>query len=511
MSKLQEHIKEIKETKSGYERNMYPSIKSIFESLGHKSKNIIVDSGSELGQGIPDLVIKTEVGTKEKGKPILGDWVVCEVKDERTAFKTPGSRNKILKDKEKYITLDTNYFIMIDPERMVIRPVTVGSSLNYDSSKDIVIEWEEALKHNDQWFKEQTASIAADKSSIKVALDKFRTGDTSSIAVISLKPQDTTKAEQKRAEKAKQEFFHAIKRATILLQSATKEALEDVQPKIEEILKAIDDFEEKYDGVKKLSLEPFELQGQVIGYERALEHDEDVERIKEKVMSNISIAKLALVWLPEFRSRIGKKKEEVIQELFAIETANMILARILLLRFFEDHGFFGEKRYLCNGGIKAFQMMREYFELTYMKLLKDVYEKAKTIYYSVFEEMELDWVLGSENERLSQAIELSLMHFSKFDFTTIRGDILTGIYDRFLEGSQRKKLGEYYTKPSVARYIIDRIEIDRDDVVLDPACGSGTFLLEVFNKTIGEHIDAGVVTYEEAVSFLGLLTVVRLP
>lgn len=502
MSKLKEYIKEIVSTKSGQERNMYPAIKGIFQTLGHKSKNIVVDSASELGRGIPDLVIKAPVGVGEKGRAILGDWAVCEVKDEKDAFKTPGKRNKILREKEKYITLDTAYFIMIDPVRMVIRPVISGSPSVFDHGKDIVIEWNEALKKDDAWFLERASCIASSNSTIYQALQNFREGDTSSIAVISLIPSNSHATEAKRAQKAKEDFYNTIKRSTLLLQSATREALNDAKKDIEHIQSVVDDFRNKYGGIKEISLEPFKIEGKKVGPENAFEHDMDAEDVKEKIMSNPSMAKLALIWLPDFQKRFESISDTILLELFAIETANMILARILLLRFFEDHGFFGEKRYLCNGGIKAFQQMREYFELSYMKLLKDVYEKAKTIYYSVFEEMELDWALGSDNERLSQAVELSLMYFSRFDFATIKGDILTGIYDRFLEGSQRKKLGEYYTKPSVARYIIDRIDIKKGDTILDPACGSGTFLLEVFNKTVGDHIDSGLVTYEDAVEEL---------
>jgi hypothetical protein len=50
----------------------------------------------------------------------------------------------------------------------------------------------------------------------------------------------------------------------------------------------------------------------------------------------------------------------------------------LLLRFFEDHGFFGEQRYICNGGVYAFQKMREYFAIGYLHLLEDFFRKPVT-------------------------------------------------------------------------------------------------------------------------------------
>lgn len=505
MTKLHRNVKEIMDTREGQERNMYPRVKAIFEILGHRSRNILVDTGSELSRGIPDLIIQAPVGRGTKGQELYGDWLVCEVKDERNAFRTEASRRRIFEEKSKYITIDTSFFVMIDPERMVIRPVVPHARSNFEANHDTVITWGEVLKQDERWFLEQCSAILAESSGIGSSLQRFRQGDVSAIATVSLSPSDEHKREKQRADRAKKDFLHSIKRATKLLQSATKEALVSAESEIKKFESVLEEFSRKYDGIRIFNIDPFELRGENVHAGNAYEHDRDVDRIRDIFLANRSLAKLAFEWLPEFRKRIGKHEKDIkiADEMFAIETANMILARILLLRFFEDHGFFGEKRYICNGGVAAFQNMKDYFGLSYTKLLKDVYEKARHIYYAVFEEMELDWILGMDNEALSTAIEISLMHFSRYDFKSVKGDILTGIYDRFLEGSQRKKMGEYYTKPSIARYIVDRIQIAKGDMVIDPACGSGTFLLEVFDKTIGQYIEANLVDYDEAIEELG--------
>ena len=191
--------------------------------------------------------------------------------------------------------------------------------------------------------------------------------------------------------------------------------------------------------------------------------------------------------------------------MFAIETANLILARILLIRFFEDHGFFGPHRYVCNGGIAAFQKWREAFAHSYTRLLKDAYEKAQHLYAAAFDETELDWVFGTNDAGLSNAIEWAMYQLSRYDFTTVKGDILTGIYDRFLDREQRKRFGEYYTPPSIARYIIDRLDLQRDHLLLDAACGSGTFLIERYQQTIGEDADRGIATFNEALDAIKMI------
>jgi hypothetical protein len=228
----------------------------------------------------------------------------------------------------------------------------------------------------------------------------------------------------------------------------------------------------------------------------------DVTRLNRKLKKAGSIARLALNGLPQFRARANARDDKQAMEMFATETANLILARILLIRFFEDHGFFGKNRFLCNGGVEAFQNLREKFTFGYTRLLRMAYEKAQALYAAAFDETELDWVFSINDPNLSNAIEWAMYQLSRYDFTTVKGDILTGVYDRFLDREQRKKFGEYYTPPSIARYIVDRLELKPTDRFMDPACGSGTFLIERYQQMVGEDADQGLATYAEVLAAL---------
>ena len=221
------------------------------------------------------------------------------------------------------------------------------------------------------------------------------------------------------------------------------------------------------------------------------------------------MARLTLNALPKFAERTGidpKCDSEKLERFFATETANLILARILLIRFLEDHGFCDEttpdgvvkRRYLCNGGVQAFQSMRAYFGHHYTRLLEEAYRTGANVFSAAFKETEHDWVLDLSDETLSRNIEWAMYRFARFDFTTIRGDILSGIYDRFLEAKQRKVQGEFYTPPSIARYMLDRLNLTTEDCVLDPCCGSGTFLIERYQQVVGEDADRGIATYDDA-------------
>jgi type I restriction-modification system DNA methylase subunit len=142
--------------------------------------------------------------------------------------------------------------------------------------------------------------------------------------------------------------------------------------------------------------------------------------------------------------------------------------------------------------------MRGYFRQGYTRLLEDAYRSGAHVYAAAFDETELDWVIALADPQLSNTVEWAMFRFARYDFTTVRGDILTGIYDRFLDRRQRKAQGEYYTPPSIARYILNRIQLCPEDEILDPACGSGTFLLERYQLAIGEAADMNLAKYEEA-------------
>jgi len=485
-SKFKEIIETIQHTQPGQERNMYSSIKELFvQTLGYPSKDIFIDVAGENSRAIPDLTVKLPLKQLPAVKSFSLDWIVIEAKDEAGVFLNSESRERIYNEKKKYIKINTAYFVMVDPYCLIIRKVVFGKEPQPNS--DIIIE----LRHiTEEEFKKKTAFINAEQANTMKPLAEFRDGDTTRIASIKLNGEPT-----------RIEFYDVLRKCTHILQSACYSALSAHTSEMEEIKSIIAEFEKEYEGYE-LTIRPFHLQGAVLGsVERKRQHDKDVSKTKRAIMKNLPISKLALEDLPNFKKRTAAKDEDI-DLLFTIETANLILARVLMLRFFEDHGFFGHKKYVCNGGVAAFQKMMSYFDLGYTRLLQQAYAQASHLYKAIFDETELDWVFGSNDKQLSFAIELTMYYLSMFDFKTIKGDILTGVYDRFLEGSRRKQLGEYYTPPSIARYIVDRIGLKINDKVLDPACGSGTFLIEAYQRMVGELVDKGIAGYEEAIKAL---------
>lgn len=61
-------------------------------------------------------------------------------------------------------------------------------------------------------------------------------------------------------------------------------------------------------------------------------------------------------------------------------------------------------------------------------------------------------------------------------------DLFKGIYQKFVPAALRHALGEYYTPDWLASHALDQINWQPGDTLLDPTCGTGTFVLEALKR-----------------------------
>lgn len=494
-----ETMEKLAQTPAGHEASMYGPIRDIFiHLLGYPSRDVDIDTAGEDGR--PDVTVRASSGLLDvQGRDTQKrSWIVVEAKDEWGIFKDTVRREKVFRDKAKYIGADTAWFVMVEPTLWVVRPVTGGP---LDSTEDILVST--TLSMHD--FYQQLAPLVADTAGLLPQLERFRAGDLSLIAVDKLflpEWEATSQASQARILLNRRRFFQEIRDTTMHMQQVMRNTLARITPVITTYRELAQDFWHTFgQSGEGFDISTLSLRGMPRGNVQIRQHDRAAAYAKRQFAQNPSIARLAVHGLPAFQHRTGASDDKV-QELFAIETANLILARVLLLRFLEDHGFFGTMHYICNGGVAAFQHMHTYFKMSYAELLARAYQEGSRLYATAFSETELDWIFGLQDDTLSNAIEWTLFRFARYDFTTIKGDILSGIYDRFMNRDQRKKLGEFYTPPSIARYIINRIGVTSASRVLDPACGSGTFLIESYRKMIGDDVERGTAEYRDVVAAL---------
>jgi N-6 DNA Methylase len=100
-----------------------------------------------------------------------------------------------------------------------------------------------------------------------------------------------------------------------------------------------------------------------------------------------------------------------------------------------------------------------------------------------------DWVVADpEGEDLVRRI---MNHVRRFRLAEVESDVLKILYESLIDRDQRHGLGEYYTPDWLAAKIVKHV-IDRPLVehVLDPACGSGTFLFHAIRVFLHEAEEA---------------------
>ena len=93
-----------------------------------------------------------------------------------------------------------------------------------------------------------------------------------------------------------------------------------------------------------------------------------------------------------------------------------------------------------------------------------------------------DWILEAGGEDLVRRIALQA---SRFRLREVRTDVLKGLYESLIDPEDRHDLGEYYTPDWLAARMCEAA-IDRplEQRVLDPACGSGTFLFHAVRRVL---------------------------
>lgn len=116
-----------------------------------------------------------------------------------------------------------------------------------------------------------------------------------------------------------------------------------------------------------------------------------------------------------------------------------------------------------------------------------------------------DWVLAApEGERLVGRI---LAHVRRFRLRDVKSDILKVLYESLIDPEDRHALGEYYTPDWLAAKVV-REAVDRpmEQRVLDPACGSGSFLFHAVRRALEEAEDGGLPVERRAVEVAALVT-----
>lgn len=106
-----------------------------------------------------------------------------------------------------------------------------------------------------------------------------------------------------------------------------------------------------------------------------------------------------------------------------------------------------------------------------------------------------DWVLEARDG--PDLVDRIARQAARFRLADIESDVLKGLYESLVDPEQRHELGEYYTPDWLAARMTDQAVTDPlAQRVLDPACGSGTFLFHAVRRFLTAADRAGIPTAE---------------
>ena len=114
------------------------------------------------------------------------------------------------------------------------------------------------------------------------------------------------------------------------------------------------------------------------------------------------------------------------------------------------------------------------------------------------------WYLDAWDDNVEKIIRQMVAVLDEYDPKTLSidpiesRDLLKKLYQQLFPKTVRHDLGEYYTPDWLAELVIERVgyDGDPDKRVLDPACGSGTFLVMAINK-VREYADEKMIPKHE--------------
>jgi hypothetical protein len=228
--------------------------------------------------------------------------------------------------------------------------------------------------------------------------------------------------------------------------------------------------------------------------------------------------------VPDSWEGVLDSEQSVRDFMFCLESGHALLARLLLAKATEDHEFFagtpyggmddyfhGLQGFSDSINLDAFpvaadnliddmqeQLVEGLFQDDifawwtdgYAEQLSSGHETGASQFESVAGETGgVERISEATRDRFSRAVAEVFFNVLRFDFSDVEGDLLGDLYQQYFDPETRKALGEFYTPQPVIDYIMDGVDYERgvsNQRLIDPSCGSGTFLVEAVDRYLAD-------------------------
>src|SRR6266852_174108 len=181
-------------------------------------------------------------------------------------------------------------------------------------------------------------------------------------------------------------------------------------------------------------------------------------------------------------------KEDIKSEIFAEQVAYVFFVRLLLIRVLEDKNIL-HPRLASDGGFLDWSnyVAQHFEELKGIGILNETFcsilsRKASAYYLHFFQQAVFDW-FTPDDFLLVETLEF----LCQYNLSDITSDIVGFTYEAYIDRNARDRKGHFLTRQDVVEYMLDVLgyvepEIRTERRILDPACGSGSFLVHAARR-----------------------------
>jgi type I restriction enzyme M protein len=92
-----------------------------------------------------------------------------------------------------------------------------------------------------------------------------------------------------------------------------------------------------------------------------------------------------------------------------------------------------------------------------------------------------------------------LKKLQRYNLSTTSDDVKGIAFEQFLGGTFRGELGQFFTPRTVVDFIVHILDPHEDEIICDPCCGSGGFLIKAF-EYVRDKIEKSIKEEKEAVN-----------
>ena len=125
---------------------------------------------------------------------------------------------------------------------------------------------------------------------------------------------------------------------------------------------------------------------------------------------------------------------------------------------------------------KEEEELKEGLKNGFVERIENLFEKVKGQYRDVF---------PNQRERISLnqlTVAFVVSQLQKYSFINTPADVKGTAFQTFVYAHQRGERGEFFTPHPIVRLVVEMLEPKNGELFIDPACGSGGFLVKGMNE-----------------------------